>query len=50
MNLNQVLLDFKNTYMKKQITKMMMYSFHKTRMINNFIKFMSHNKNNFNDL
>ena len=49
-NLNKILTSFKNTYLKKHQTKMILYSFHRKLAIEKFLNFIKSNKQYFNSL
>tara|TARA_B100000902_G_C27249011_1_gene884209 strand:- start:235 stop:690 length:456 start_codon:yes stop_codon:yes gene_type:complete len=50
VNLNKILISFKYIYLKKQQSKMLMYSFHRRIAVNKFLSFISSNKEKFNNL
>ena len=49
-NLNNILNSFKYTYLKRQQTKMLLYSFHRKLAVEKFLNFIKSNKKYFNTL
>jgi hypothetical protein len=49
-NLNNILNTFKFIYLKKQQSRMLLYSFHRRLAVNKLIIFIINNKQNFNNL
>ena len=44
VNLNNILNSFKYIYLKRQQTKMLLYSFHRKMAVENFLNFIKNNK------
>jgi thiol-disulfide isomerase/thioredoxin len=50
VNLNNILINFSNVYLKKYTTKMLIYNFHRRIALNKFFTFLKSNKQYFNGL
>lgn len=48
VNLNNILNSFKYIYLKRQQTKMLLYSFHRKMAVEKFLNFIKNNKIHFN--